>query len=162
MENDSLKSLQGDDPRFLKTTELSEKDRPFKRRGIDSRFRSRDRWELEKERFQIASDELPPTVMREPDKIDSKIKVALKMLRVEYNAVQDGIASNWKNIARADYVAHSKPGEFIEADGSLVIYVENTLWLAQIRRHAQRNLMERIQAGYPQVKKLIFKLNPKK
>jgi hypothetical protein len=160
MENDTLKSLQGNDPRFQNTSELSEKDRPFKRRGIDSRFKSRDRWELERERFQLWDDN-PPTIMRDPDKLDSKVDAALKMLKVEYNVVQDGVASNWNNIARADYAAHSKPGEFIEASASLVIYVENTLWLAQIRRLAQRNLLQRIQAVYPQVKKLIFKLNPK-
>jgi hypothetical protein len=160
MENDSLKDLQGDDPRFQKTTDFSERDRPFKRRGIDSRFRNKDRWELERERYQL-DDVFPPTVMRDPDKIDSKIEVALKMLKVEYNAIQDGISSNWKNIARADYVAHSKPGEFNEATGALVIYVESSLWLNQIRRYGERNLMQRLQSSYPQVTKLIFKLNPK-
>lgn len=161
MGNDSLKDLQGNDPRFQKTTDFSERERPFKRRGIDSRFKSRDRWELERERFQLV-DSFPPTMMRDPDKLDSKIDVALKMLKVEYNAVQDGIASGWNNIARADYVAHSKPGEFNEATGTLVIYVESTLWLNQIRRYGERNLMQRIQASFPQVKKLVLKLNPKK
>lgn len=161
MENDSLKDLQGNDPRFQKTTEFSERDRPFKRRGIDSRFKSRDRWELERERFQL-EDTFPPSVMRDPDKLDSKIDAALKMLKVEYNVVQDGVASNWKNIARADYAAHSKPGEFNESTGALVIYVESTLWLSQIRRYGERNLTQRIQSNFPQVKKLIFKLNPKK
>ena len=161
MSNDIKEYPGGNDERFVNTSDLSERDRPFKRRGIDPRFKSRDRWELERERFQL-EDAFPPAVMSDPVRIGDKLEDVLKILKVDYNAVQDGIASNWHNIARADYAAQSKPGSFDETTGTLVIYVQNMVWLNQIRRMAQHNLLERIQASYPQVKKLVFRLQTNK
>lgn len=122
---------------------------------------NRGRWELERERCRI-DDPRPPAPDAEAMPIQRAIKAVLRRLRAragDQSRQADRLTPAWASAAGAEIRAHCRPGPL--EHGCLVVYVDNNLWLHQIRRfHARR--METVLREHlgPTFKRLILRLDP--
>ena len=116
---------------------------------------------LERERFQIA-DPRPPAPPREAQPVGNAIARALARLQGSLSIQarqQNRVEPFWDDLIPAELRGHCRRGPF-EA-GCLVIYVESTLWLDQVRRfHARRmETLLRERLG-PTFRRLVLRLDP--
>lgn len=116
---------------------------------------------LERERFQI-TDPLPPAPVRDAKPVGNAIAKALARLQgslATQTRQQNRITPLWENLIPPELRDHCRRGPF--EDGYLVLYVENTLWLDQVRRfHARRmETLLRERLG-PAFQRLVLRLDP--
>jgi len=116
------------------------------------------KWKLERERFRLA-DPTPPHP--EPD---LSLRPAITRLFTKMDS-QTGssinkIQAKWKMIAGENVAGHSRPGRLNE--NILYVYVDSSVWLAEITRFHSENILRKIQdeVGSGAVKGVRFQVNP--
>jgi len=117
------------------------------------------KWKLERERFRLA-DPAPPNP--EPDlSLRSAITGLFKNLDGRAGSIVRQISAKWKIIAGEKVAGHSRPGRL--AGNVLYVYVDSSVWLAEIMRFNSADILCKIQGeiGAGAVKGVRFQVNPK-
>ena len=126
--------------------------------GARSKF-DQTKWELERERLRLP-DPAPPHP--EPDlSLRGAITGLFKNLDGQTGSILQKISAKWKIIAGENVAAHSRPGRLNE--NILYVYVDSSVWLAEITRFHSDNILRKIQdeIGSGAVKGVRFQVNPR-
>lgn len=118
----------------------------------------RTKWMLARERLRLP-DPKPPCP--EPDlSLRGTITRLFKNLDGQTGSIVRKIFGKWKIIAGEKVAAHSCPGRL--ADNVLYIYVDSSVWLAEITRFHSDSILRKVQSeiGSGTVKAVRFQVNP--
>jgi predicted nucleic acid-binding Zn ribbon protein len=133
------------------------------RMGMGSGRRSRQynpgRWQVQRERARIA-DTRPPSAFADAAPIDGVIAGVLKRLGLESQQWMATLAAGWEGVVGAAVARHTRPGRY---DGrALVIFVDNSVWLSEIKRCGTAQILANIQrlSGPGRVSAVRFELDP--
>ncbi len=133
-------------------------DRAGARQGRRARV-DPGRWLLERQRFG-----LPPNVRpRPPDRmvpIRSLIPRLMERIQESTHLHVEEIQRIWPETAGPSIAGHARPGALEK--GTLIVFVDHSMWLSEIQRNHARTLLQRLQAAYPQgsIRRLAFRLDP--
>ena len=117
------------------------------------------RWLLERQRFG-----LPPNVRpRMPDRmvpIRTLIPRLMEKIQENTHLHVEEIQRIWPEKAGPSIAGHARPGALEK--GTLIVYVDHSMWLSEIQRNHARILLKRLQTAYPQgsIRRLVFRLDP--
>jgi predicted nucleic acid-binding Zn ribbon protein len=122
---------------------------------------NRGRWQLQRERHHLA-DPQPPPPSREPLALADGIAKVLRACRPRGNALLETLAAEWIAIAGADLARHTRPAA-MERD-CLVVYVDSSVWLHELQRYGQKQLLENVRRreGGTAVRTLRLRLDPER
>ncbi len=93
------------------------------------------RWAVQRERFRIA-DPVPPAPDHDAVRIGTLVQAVVQ--RLQSRLVSEGIRNvgdRWNSIVNYPVAAHTRPGTL--DGGRLTVFVENNVWLHEIRRFHQ-------------------------
>lgn len=115
-------------------------------------------WAVERERFQI-TDEAPPSPDRSTT-IDRVLDAMIGNMGLRHPGAHQNIAEHWEHIAGPQVAQHSRPVGIHQ--GCLILYVDHSIWLQELKRRFEATLLKRIQADYPQagITRLRIQLDP--
>lgn len=125
---------------------------------IPKRRYDNSQWMLARERLRLR-DPKPPSP--EPDlSLRSAITLLFKNLDGQTGSILQKLSDKWKIIAGENVAAHSCPGRL--AGNILYVYVDSSVWLAEITRFHSDNILRKIQSevGSGAVKGVRFQVNP--
>jgi predicted nucleic acid-binding Zn ribbon protein len=120
---------------------------------------NREQWAVYRERFQLSSDEVPPTTDN-----TSSLKVpmqhVLASLGLRTDSIQQQLMNQWSTIAGLPLCRHIRPGPL--QNTSLTVYVTNSVMMTELRLRQGPALLKNIQVavGTDAVKKLFFQIDP--
>jgi predicted nucleic acid-binding Zn ribbon protein len=119
---------------------------------------NRGAWAVERERCQIAA-ERPAPGRHERPVADVAARV-LKAWKLDGCAAELRLLAAWPEIVGPQVAMHARPGRLER--GLLVIYVANSVWLAELNRLFQKPILENIRRhlGTNDVRALRLQLDP--
>jgi len=126
--------------------------------GTRSKF-DQTKWKLERERFRLPDPEPPHP---EADlSLRSAITQFFTKLDSQTGSSVHKIQEKWKLIAGTIVAEHSCPGRL--AGNVLYVYVDSSVWLAEITRFHSDSILRKIQSeiGAGTVKSIRLQVNPK-
>lgn len=120
---------------------------------------SREQWAVQRERFQLDGDTVPPTT-ENISSLKKPVQDLLASLGLRNDSIQLQLMDRWSAIAGQPLCRHIRPGPL--QNGSLTVYVTNSVMLAELRTRHSGTLLKNIQAalGADAVKKLFFQIDP--
>ncbi len=116
------------------------------------------RWRTQRQRFGLDETARPPA----PDRC-ARISALLPSLMTEIQGTAylhiEELQRLWPDLAGAPVAGHARPGTL--KNGVLTVFVDHSLWLAELRPHVPQ-LLAKIRAAYPQgeVQRLVLRLDP--
>lgn len=119
----------------------------------------RTRWEVERERCQIA-DPFPQPKFKEAEQPAPYLDKILKRLDINYSTAEARIQNDWIQIVGPDLARHATPGNLTQK--TLTVYVMGSTWLAELKRNQGRTLIQKINAvlGPDTVQRISFRAAP--
>ncbi|MCE9615176.1 MAG: DUF721 domain-containing protein [Lentisphaerae bacterium] len=120
---------------------------------------NRGRWEIQRERAQL-EDPAPPAPDRAPRVLVDGIAAILKTLQPAEDAWLDELKASWAVLVGADMAKHTRPASVHQK--VLTIYVDNSAWLSELQRFAQKRILENVQKrfGATRLSALRLRLDP--
>ena len=120
---------------------------------------SKGQWEIQRERFQLESDE-PAPIDEHTTTLKDPIHKLVASLGLSLESTQHQLMERWESIAGTPLCRHIRPGPLTH--GSLTVYVTNSVMLAELSRFQGKSLLANIQSalGSSVVKKLYFQIDP--
>lgn len=116
------------------------------------------RWQVERERFQLP-DHRPPAPYRvfTPEQV---LPSVMKKIGLEQPMWEQVLSREWETLVGEQVARHTRPGRL--QHGILYVYVANSVWLAELRRFAEKALLERLQDkfGRTRIKGIRLQLDP--
>ena len=115
-------------------------------------------WAVQRERCQI--QDVRPAPKRHTQDIAEVTQHVLKGWKLEGRAVELRLATTWPEIVGPQVAAHARPGRLER--GTLVVYVANSVWLAELSRCFQKVMLENIRRhlGTTDIRTLRLQLDP--
>jgi len=91
------------------------------------------------------------------------VRAFMKSLRLEETAEFRSLEQDWPALAGPRLAPHTRPGP-LDATGALTVFVDHSVWLAEIQRTGQAELLVELQAKYgkTKVRGLRLRLDPGK
>ena len=119
---------------------------------------NRGAWAVERERCQIAMERPPPR--RDEQPLAAVAQRVLKAWKLEGRAVEMRLVAAWPEIVGPQVAMHARPGRLER--GVLVVFVSNSVWLAELNRLFQKPMLDNIrrQLGTNDVRALRLQLDP--
>lgn len=119
---------------------------------------NRGAWAVERERCQIAA-ERPAPRLHNSSVADVAGRV-LKSWKLDGRAAELRLIAAWPEIVGPQVAAHARPGRLER--GLLVVYVANSVWLAELNRMFQKPMLDNIRRrlGTNDVRTLRLQLDP--
>ena len=111
----------------------------MRRRSFD-----RGRWRVERERHQL-TDENPASRTSET-RIDNVVAGLLRRLGVADSVWLRELEESWPRLVGGPIAAHTRPGRYDK--GVLTIYVDSSVWLSELSRFSQKELLQRLQSAF--------------
>ncbi len=120
---------------------------------------TREQWAVQRERFQLDGDEVPPTT-ENVTSLKKPVQDVLASLGLKNDSIQLQLMNQWPAIAGQPLCRHIRPGPL--QNNSLTVYVTNSVMMAELRTRQGGVLLKNIQAavGADAVKKLFFQIDP--
>ena len=103
------------------------------------------RWQVQQERAAIPADVQPPPPER-TELIGTALPDILREVGVADAFWQDKLRKEWPELVGPAVASHSRPGPL--QNGSLVVYVQNSVWLQEIKRVGYTPMLERLRERY--------------
>lgn len=115
-------------------------------------------WAVERERCQIAAER--PAPRREQQPLADVAQRVLKGWKLDGRAAELRLVAAWPEIVGPQVAMHARPGRLER--GLLVVYVANSVWLAELNRLFQKPMLENIRRhlGTNDVRALRLQLDP--
>ena len=84
----------------------------------------------------------------------------LKTLRLEENRDVNHLQERWESTLGRAVAAHTRPGTL--HNGELVIYVDSSPWLSELKRYASREMLANLQKAFGQnsIRAVRLQLDP--
>lgn len=116
-------------------------------------------WALQRERFQIDSDETP----RAPSRMESSADIVMRVMQqfgLESRTWEERLVNEWVDIVGAQIARHARPGRMSNA--TLYIYVTHSIWLDEITRYSKDDILQRLQErfGKKAIREIKVALDP--
>jgi len=88
------------------------------------------------------------------------IRQVIRTLERESPSWTTELAAEWPALAGAGAGAHTRPGGW--RNGDLVVYVDNSVWLSELKRYGQRDLLAALQRrfGKERIRQVRLQLDP--
>ncbi|MDK2857744.1 MAG: hypothetical protein PWQ29_1272 [Verrucomicrobiota bacterium] len=117
------------------------------------------KWQLIRERFQIAESE-PPRSRRPERRIGDILADLLNKNKTEFIELPDTLVERWPMIAGSQIAQHTHPAYLKR--GLLYVHADHPGWLAEVRRLPKIHLLKKIAAipNLPEIKDIRFQLDP--
>lgn len=119
-----------------------------------------EQWEVERDRFQIPSDEPKPVTDDHTSTLKEPIRKLIDSLGLKTDTIQQRLMNQWAQITGSPLCRHIRPGPLDR--GTLIVYVSNSVMLSELKRFQGATLLKNIQAavGANEIRKLVFLLDP--
>ena len=100
----------------------------------------------------------PPAGEAQP--IAAVLTRLMQRLRLDAEPWLDELRREWPTLVGADVAAHARPGRLDRT--ALVVYVDSSVWLSEIRRFGQAPLLASLQRrfGRERIASLRFQIDP--
>ena len=117
------------------------------------------RWRVQQERGQIDEDEMP----RPPERLETIGQVMPTLMRqigIVADYWQEKMAADWKDLVGSPVCRYTRPG-MLEGV-SLTVFVNNSVWLHELKRVGYEPLLKKLQAKYgpDRIRHLKLTLDP--
>lgn len=128
---------------------------------MSSRFISKKdkvRWQVDRERFQLAPSRPPaPYRVFTPEQV---LPSVMKKIGLEQPMWEHALSREWESLVGAQVATHTRPGRLQR--NILYVYVANSVWLAELRRFAEKAMLENLQNrfGRARIKGIRLQLDP--
>jgi len=115
-------------------------------------------WAVQRERCQIAAER--PAPIRHDKVVMDVAQRILKDWKLDGRAAEIRLAQAWPEIVGPQVAAHARPGRLER--GVLVVYVINSVWLAELTRLFQKPMLDNIRRhiGNSDVRALRLQIDP--
>lgn len=115
-------------------------------------------WAVERERCQIAAERPAPERCERP--LAEVAQRVLKSWKLEGRATEIRLLAAWPDIVGPQVALHARPGRLER--GVLVVFVSNSVWLAELNRLFQKPMLENIRRhlGTHDVRALRLQFDP--
>lgn len=119
---------------------------------------NRARWQQERERFRIASEE-PSPPFREPERLGSVLAGLIGRMDMGEGSWLSVLMGKWETVAGKEVARHTRPGR---VDGKrLVVFVESSVWLNEMARYGKKLLLANLKKDFgDKVTSVSFQLDP--
>lgn len=109
-----------------------------------------------------ASPRLPPAALDGGFPIGKIIGPLLKTLKIEEQSRLGILLGRWETMMGKGVAAHTRPGRLFS--GELTVFVDSSVWLSELQRYAQREMLANLQKefGPETVRKVRLQLDPGK
>ncbi|MEI6971592.1 MAG: DUF721 domain-containing protein [bacterium] len=116
------------------------------------------RWQMQRERCHIADLAPPPGGGSAP--IGRVISAVIKSFDKPGPDWLHDITSEWTKLAGETEARHARPGRC--QDGTLTVFVDGAVWMNELRRYWQKDMLRKLQArfGEKTVRKLVLQPDP--
>lgn len=103
---------------------------------------------------------MPPGAMDGGLAIGKLIEPFLKSIRIEEQAQLGGLIEKWGEAVGKGVAAHSRPGRL--SNRELTVFVDSSVWLSELQRYAQRELLANLQKAFGRdtIQKVRLQLDP--
>lgn len=120
---------------------------------------SKEQWEVQRDRFQLEAD-VPRPVTDHTTSLKEPMEKLVASLGLSLDTVQQRLMNQWDKIAGKPLCRHIRPGPL--QNGTLTIYVSNSVMLSELTRFQGPALLKNIQAALQKdsIKKLHFMIDP--
>jgi hypothetical protein len=94
-------------------------------------------------------------------RLGDAIQAWIRSLRLEERAELNPLEQEWTSMVGAAFAAHSRPGP-LESSGDMTVYVDNSVWLSEMERHARAGLLANLQTrfGKAKIRGVRLRLDP--
>ena len=84
----------------------------------------------------------------------------LKSVKIEEQARLGGLVERWGEVVGKGVAAHTRPGRLSNLE--LTIFVDSSVWLSELQRYAQRELLTNLQKAFGRdvIQKVRLQLDP--
>ncbi|MBN1674521.1 MAG: DUF721 domain-containing protein [Kiritimatiellae bacterium] len=113
-------------------------------------------WEVQRERFQLPETRPPPPDAACP--LGEVIPLVLKRLGLDRQVWLTQLENEWPTLVGEPVAAHTQPGRIVGS--TLVVFVDSAVWLNELRRYGQREMLRNIQARFGPEKIADLRLQP--
>jgi predicted nucleic acid-binding Zn ribbon protein len=126
---------------------------------VPGRPYSRGRWAVEKERFQIQGDPAPAF---HDAPLSDLLTDVMKRLRIDDQFWIRKLSEDWPSVVGEQVARRTRPGQVQRQ--TLVVFVESSVWLAELSRFAQKQILENVQkhAGNAKIRTIRLQLDPER
>jgi predicted nucleic acid-binding Zn ribbon protein len=116
------------------------------------------RWNVERERFQIA-DRNPPAPHRDQP-LTAILPEVMKKIGLEQPMWEQTLLREWPAIVGPQVAQHTRPGRLERCQ--LYVYVANSAWLSELKRYGEKKILAKLQErfGTQRIKGLRLQLDP--
>ncbi len=120
---------------------------------------NKGRWQVDRERFQIA-DFQPPVPAADALPLDAFVNDVLKGMKLAAHAQVSQIAAAWPELVGPQLAANTKPSHI--ENKILAITVTHPAWLFELRGAPTAEILARLQAKYgkTEIKNIRFAIDP--
>lgn len=127
--------------------------------GKKRKRRGGGRWQVQRERCAIP-DEAPPPASREAEPVEASLMRVVGALGIKEESLGDELVERWGQLVSGPVAQHTRPGRLEGA--RLVVYVDSSVWLAELARFGKRQLLRRIQEvwGVDRIQDLVLRPDP--
>jgi predicted nucleic acid-binding Zn ribbon protein len=102
------------------------------------------RWRVERERHRLA-DPAPPT--RETEVLVGKVIPGLiKRMGIGDELWLRELEDRWPELVGPAVAVHTRPGRYEK--GALIVFVDSSGWLNELKRYAQKEMLNRLQERF--------------
>jgi predicted nucleic acid-binding Zn ribbon protein len=122
---------------------------------------SRGRWAVERERCAIESP-APPSAFTDARALGCVLAEALPELRLDADSPVAEMEGQWEALVGKAVASHSRPGSL--SGGCLTVYVDSSVWLAELGRGNAAALLRAVCArpGPNSVRSVRLRLDPER
>ncbi len=117
------------------------------------------RWQVERERCQIGH-RFPGDSPKDAIPLSQAVLSVVQSLGIEGQVWLRELESEWVSLAGEDIARHARPGRYDQ--GRLVIFVDNPVWLNELKRYGKTELELKLKTRYgkERIRSLSLQLDP--
>jgi predicted nucleic acid-binding Zn ribbon protein len=120
--------------------------------------KDRARWQVHRERFQLEEREPPaPYRVFTPEQV---LPSVMKKMGLEQPLWEQMLVREWETLVGHQVARHTRPGRLNR--NILHVFVANSVWLAELRRFAEKAMLDNLQQrfGRARIKGIRLQLDP--
>ena len=119
---------------------------------------NKGRWLVQRERFRIPQTHY--TFPKRASEISEIIPRFIKKIGIESQFAEQQLLKEWETIVGTHVAQHTRPGRL--ASKTLIIYVKHSIWLSELQRYGQRQILVKLQEklGPTKIKNIRLQLDP--
>ena len=102
------------------------------------------KWQMDRERHHLSGAYPPSKGSAEP--ISDMLQSFFRDLEVSDARWTDELERNWREVVGDTVATHARPGTW--KDGQLTLFVDSSVWLNELKRYSEKELLAKLQAAF--------------